>query len=231
MADLKAWLDSRSKKRKQSYRSEDDEEAIACEKGAVVRDDDLKRALKMSRLEARVAEMDEEARIQEALRRSEVDEKGDAAGRRGESSSTKSSKAPAASLSRESLHAIDPSQSESLLLDWPLSCFSNKKGETIYKLNGSLDLLFVKRWIESDARQQLRRWLLCHLAWHRVSYTRPSTRQRIITPRFTATFGKDETGADMSRYPVRPKEIPEVLQTLMKRGEPLTYVEIQVCAC
>ena len=52
-----------------------------------------------------------------------------------------------------------------------------------------------------------------------VSYTKLRTKQKIITPRFTATFGKDDTGVPDSAYPVKPKVIPPVLDQLRQECE------------
>ncbi|CAO1615885.1 unnamed protein product [Parajaminaea phylloscopi] len=90
------------------------------------------------------------------------------------------------------------------------------------KLQGSLDCLHLPLWISScDARRQLTEWLLTALAWHRVTYTRPGPNggQRIVTPRFTTTFGRDDTKAPMSAYKIKPKEIPPPLQDLIRRIE------------
>lgn len=95
---------------------------------------------------------------------------------------------------------------------------------TLRRLGGSLDCLHLPLWISSrTARQSLTEWLLTALAWHRVTYTRPGPNggQRIVTPRFTTTFGKDDTGSPMSAYKIKPKEIPGPLKDLIARIETL----------
>lgn len=215
MADLKTWLGCSEGRPTKRRKGQDDDDGG----GGSGDDDDLGRAIKASKLEARVAEMDEETMLREAIRLSEaaVAVPGRPMGEGWTSEDNKPS--PKKKVDPFQTSQLSDHADASLLLEWPDSSFSSKPAETINKLEGSLDLLYFKRWINAHARQHLRSWLLSNLAWHRVSYTRPSTKQRIVTPRFTATFGRDETGAEMTRYPVKPKEIPQVLGTLMEKGK------------
>lgn len=216
MADLKTWLGARREGRPTKRRKGQDDDD---DDGGGSDDDDLGRAIKASKLEARVAEMDEETMLREAIRLSEaaVTVHGPPMGEGSTSEDNRPS--PKKKVDPFQTSQLSDQTEASLLLEWPQSSFSSKPAETINKLEGSLDLLYFRRWINAHARQHLRSWLLSNLAWHRVSYTRPSTKQRIVTPRFTATFGRDETGADMARYPVKPKEIPQVLGILMEKGK------------
>ncbi|CEH19401.1 hypothetical protein CBOM_06728 [Ceraceosorus bombacis] len=93
---------------------------------------------------------------------------------------------------------------------------------TINKLNGSLDLLYCKGWIVPEARRRLFRWMLNELAWHRVVYTRPNSNITIRTPRLTTTFGRDDTGAPDSAYPIKPRPFPKPLAELKALLEHLT---------
>ncbi|CAO1631985.1 unnamed protein product [Sympodiomycopsis kandeliae] len=86
------------------------------------------------------------------------------------------------------------------------------------RLEGSLNCLFWSRWMSSSARESLRQWMLSELAWHRVSYIRPGG-IRINTPRFTTTFGIDDTKQPPSAYQVKPKPIPPTLLELKSRIE------------
>lgn len=67
-----------------------------------------------------------------------------------------------------------------------------------------------------------RRCMLTRSVERQVSYTSLRTKQKIITPRFTATFGKDDTGAPESAYPVKPKVIPPILEQLRLQLEKKT---------
>lgn len=66
--------------------------------------------------------------------------------------------------------------------------------------------------------------MLSELAWHRVSYIRPGG-MRINTPRFTTTFGIDDTGAPATAYHAKPKPIPPVLAQLKERIEAMQNAE------
>lgn len=92
--------------------------------------------------------------------------------------------------------------------------------QAVQRLEGSLDCLYLPGWIKPSARKAMTRWLLEELAWHRVTYTRPGG-MKIVTPRFTTTFGYDDSGAALSSYKIRPKKIPGPLLALKERLEEL----------
>lgn len=90
--------------------------------------------------------------------------------------------------------------------------------EVIDRFNGSLDLLYCKGWLVPSARQALFAWMTSELRWHRVVYTRPGTGITIRTPRYTTTYGRDETGAPDVAYQRPPVALPPCLDDLRRLG-------------
>lgn len=52
----------------------------------------------------------------------------------------------------------------------------------------ALDLLYFPHWLSTKTCRELRRFMLHEMDWFQVQYTRPSTGQEIITPRFTTAY-------------------------------------------
>jgi hypothetical protein len=90
--------------------------------------------------------------------------------------------------------------------------------EVIDRFDGSLDLLYCKGWLTPSARQALFAWMTAELRWHRVIYTRPGTGITIRTPRYTTTYGRDETGAPDVAYQQPPVAFPPCLDDLRHLG-------------
>lgn len=186
---------------------------------------ELEEVLALSEAEAKVANMDDEARIQAAIEQSLHEEvaKDDSVPvypnkrKIEESSSTDIIKSPNKKSKEREEGAI--TEKEDQIEDHRLPTldeehFDIRSERSITKLNGSLDLIFCKGWIKNQERKRLRNWMLNELAWHRVTYIQPRTKTKIVTPRFTATFGKDDTGAPDSMYKFPPKPFPPLLERL-----------------
>ncbi|UZJ52994.1 hypothetical protein CBS101457_002314 [Exobasidium rhododendri] len=177
----------------------------------------MQRAIRLSAAEAKSAALSEDELIQQALEASmaDVDSKVTVKRPRSESFTTEEELANS-EPKRNKIEVVDPFQTVSIAGDdiaFTPESF-NEKSEIINRFDGSLDLLYCKGWIKRPERQQLQDWMLNEMTWHRVSYTKVRSKQKIITPRFTATFGKDDTGASDSEYPVKPKVIPPILGQL-----------------
>ncbi|EPQ30856.1 uncharacterized protein PFL1_01753 [Pseudozyma flocculosa PF-1] len=112
-------------------------------------------------------------------------------------------------------------------IDWDHTLlFSQEPGRTINRLDGSLDLEYWPGWLLSHpdpdrGRKVLMRWMLNSIQWHRVTYTRPGG-FTVRTPRYTTTFGRDETGAPDSAYDKPPKPFPAPLLKIKLQVERLT---------
>lgn len=192
---------------------------------------DLEKALRVSEQEARLADMTEEELLNTAIQRSledqdgqvdeskritkrrKVDEEENMSSMRGKNILSQSQHPEVenpgklhASTSRVSLHPPPVFREDS---------YDTRLEKVIDRFHGSLDLVMCKSWLKEGPRRQLREWMLSEIAWHRVSYIRPSNKQRIVTPRFTATFGKDDTGAPADSYLTCPKPIPGPLQCIV----------------
>lgn len=185
------------------------------------RQDDLQRALALSAAEARLADMTEEERLEAAIAQSLAEEE-----HVGNDSLPQSSKAKRKMVDEEETDNVTtpPAKqakptSETAFDGLPPSLdvdAFNVQGTVceINKLNGSLDMSLSKGWLKEQQRTRLRMWMLSQLAWHRVTYIRPPTNVRIVTPRYTATFGKDDTGAPDSAYRYPPNPFPATLARL-----------------
>lgn len=67
--------------------------------------------------------------------------------------------------------------------------FSNDDGTIIDRLEGSLDLVFWKRWIGGmEERRKLMEWMLRELAWHRVSMLSVFGRKMVDKSRLVHTM-------------------------------------------
>lgn len=179
---------------------------------------ELEKALAISEAEAKVANMDDDARIkaaiEESLNEKQNKEVGSSLKRKIKDESNAESSSPAAKkVNRtEELKEEEGDDKKHPTLDD--NSFDIRSERSIEKLNGSLDLIYCKGWIRNQERKRLRNWMLNELAWHRVTYIQPRSKQRIVTPRFTATFGKDDTGSPDSVYKFPPKPFPPLLEKL-----------------
>lgn len=198
-------------------------EAVATTSG---HDRELQRALAMSAKEAQLASMDDEEQMQAAIRASLAEKKAQRHPSPGNNADAKLPPLPPQQQLTQLLGkrkaAEDPNGNDAQIRDPPPptalalgpDAFDTRNETVITRLEGSLDLIYCKAWLKPSPRRILREWMLSQLAWHRVSYIRPRSTQRIVTPRFTATFGRDDTGAPDSVYTVPPKPLPHVLRQL-----------------
>jgi hypothetical protein len=129
-----------------------------------------------------------------------------------ESSSAKPAKPIAPLFARSSLPVPAPD------LTSAVASTSQTPLEVIDRFDGSLDLLYCKGWLTPIARQALFAWMTAELRWHRVIYTRPGTGITIRTPRYTTTYGRDETGAPDVAYQQPPVAFPPCLDDLRRLG-------------
>jgi alkylated DNA repair dioxygenase AlkB len=188
------------------------------------KEDDLEKALRLSAKEARLAAMSDEELVQAAIKESlEAEEGKTRVKEEGSSSSSHKRKLGGSSDRAGSLKALKVTSEapEDGTVEPTLGneSFDDGKEHLVNRLNGSLDLIVCKEWIKKSERLALRRWMLSQLAWHRVTYVRPRTNIRIVTPRYTSTFGKDDTNAPPSAYKVQPKPFPDVLEMLRQTLE------------
>lgn len=181
---------------------------------------ELEKVLALSEAEAKVANMDDEERIKAAIEQSLNEEQSKVVAKEEAEGSSKRKLEAEVSVRTSSpppkkMHRTEELKEEEegdpTLDD---ASFDTRAERNIEKLNGSLDLLYCKGWIRCQERKRLRKWMLNELAWHRVTYIQPRSKQRIITPRFTATFGKDDTGSPDSLYKFPPKPFPPLLDRL-----------------
>ncbi|PWN36374.1 uncharacterized protein FA14DRAFT_172920 [Meira miltonrushii] len=183
---------------------------------------ELEKVLALSEAEAKVADMDDEARIKAAIEQSLIEEQSKEV--KGEEVGGSSKRrledgllvGPSSSPPKKVHRTEEPKDEEVGDPSLDDDSFDSRSERNIEKLNGSLDLLYCKGWIRSQERKRLRNWMLNELAWHRVTYIQPRSKQRIITPRFTATFGKDDTGSPDHLYKFPPKPFPPLLDRLRK---------------
>ncbi|MCO5599849.1 hypothetical protein L7F22_053956 [Adiantum nelumboides] len=182
---------------------------------------EFEQALALSEAEAKIANMDDEARIKAAIEESLNEEKSRKVKEEAGSSSKRklndgSPTETSTSLVRKVQRIEEPIEEEERHPTLDDDSFDTRSEKEIVKFDRSLDLLYCKGWIRSQERKRLRNWMLNELAWHRVTYIQPRTKQRIITPRYTATFGKDDTGTPDSFYKFPPKPFPPLLDQLRK---------------
>ncbi|KAN0065386.1 hypothetical protein ACQY0O_001222 [Thecaphora frezii] len=128
------------------------------------------------------------------------------------------------SVHRSQLQNANPAVAS---VDWDRALlYTTDPGQNINKLNGSLDLVYWPGWLlphphPDRGRKVLFKRMLKELQWHRVTYTRPGG-FTVHTPRYTTTFGRDDSGAPDDAYELPPKPFPEPLQRIKDKIEELT---------
>lgn len=172
MSDLRKFFSSTPSTSSSSSPSSSTSQTKSVKRKQPDQDDQLQRALELSKKQAKLESMDEEQQLAEAIRQSTQTSRNESSDLPElQSFSSDDTKEVPESKTSSSLAPLfgNGAGSSSDFSTFDSRFLTDRAPKVINKLEGSLDLLYLPGWIGKEGSRRLFQWMLSELNWHRVS--------------------------------------------------------------